>query len=103
MSSAVPTSWRTRRCSDSSFRPLNTAQATAVDRTAQARTPTFASSSVSPENARLATSSDTVKPMPAVAAPPASTAHPAGRRRWPGRSVVISQVAPRMPTGFPIT
>ena len=42
------------------------------------RMPSFASSSCGPSNARVATSSDTVKPIPARAA--ALHGHPADRR-----------------------
>ena len=47
----------------------NAPQATSVERTAAASTPTFASSSSRPLKARLAISTETVNPMPATAPP----------------------------------
>ncbi len=45
--------------------------------------PSFASSSCGPSNASVATSSDTVNPMPAIVPPPATAAQPTGGRRRP--------------------
>ena len=68
-----------------------------------ASTPSFASSSRSPLNARLEISSETVNPIPATHAPPASTGQLiGGRGPWStGRDAI--QVAPRIPTGLPTT
>ncbi len=51
----------------------------------------------------MATSSETVKPIPATAAPPNRFGQPTGSRRPPNRLRVASQDAVRMPTGLPTT
>src|ERR687897_162645 len=65
--------------------------------------PTFASSSCAPSNARVATSSETVKPIPAIVPPPATAAQPTGGRSRSPLSRVTSHDAPRMPSGLPAT
>ena len=65
-------------------------------------TPTFASCSCSPWKARLAISSETVKPIPATTPLLTRGAQPTGSLR-PGRSRDRIQVAPAIPTGFPTT
>ena len=67
---------------------------------AAARIPSFASVSCSPLKASVATSSETVKPIPATAAPPNKFGQPTGSLR-PEPSRVASQEAVRMPTGLP--
>ena len=49
----------------------------------------------------MATSSDTVNPMPAIVPPPATASQPTGGRRRPRLSRVTSQDTPTMPTGLP--
>jgi hypothetical protein len=73
----------------------------AGERTAVARIPSFASSSSGPSNASVATSSETVKPTPAVAAALTSAGQVIGRRAPPNRGRVAIQAAPRIPTGLP--
>ena len=63
--------------------------------------PSFASASVSPWKARLAISSETVNPIPAMKPPPTSAAQPTGARRRPRLSFVTSRAPPVMPIGFP--
>ena len=67
------------------------------------RTPTFASSSSAPWNARSAIRIETVKPMPASVPAPATDAQPTGGRNRPRLSFVASQVAPTIPIGLPST
>ncbi len=81
----------------------NTSHESAVAHTAALSTPSFASCSCAPWNARLAMSSDTVKPIPATAPPPASAAQPTGRRNLPPLRRVARNDAPRMPAGLPAT
>ena len=53
--------------------------------------------------ARSEISSDTVKPIPAMAPPPARAAHPIGGRTRPRLTLFTSQDEPVTPTGFPST
>ena len=69
--------------------------------TAVSSTPSVACSSAGPSKASVATSSETVKPMPADVAATTSTGQVTVSRARPMR--VASHVAPRMPTGLPIT
>ena len=80
-----------------------TRKATQGEMIAVASTPIFASSSSRPSNASVATSSETVKPMPAVAAPAASAGNVTVSRVPPNIRRVPSHAAPRMPAGLPIT
>ena len=77
--------------------------ASAGEMIAVASTPIFASSSSGPSKASVATSSETVKPMPADAAPPASAGHVIVSRAPPSAGRVASQAAPMMPSGLPMT
>jgi hypothetical protein len=70
---------------------------------AVASTPSLASSSSGPSNASVATSKETVKPMPAEAAAPINTGQVTVSRAPPSIGRVASQVAPRIPTGLPMT
>ena len=81
----------------------NTSQVTSDAQRTALRMPTFASSSRSPSNARVATSKATVKPTPAIVPAPLTAAQPTGGRRRPPLSRVTSQEPPMMPTGFPRT
>ena len=67
------------------------------------RMPSLASSSSTPEKARVAISSATVKPIPAIVPPATTAAHPTGGRSRPRLSRATSQETPTMPTGLPIT
>ena len=67
------------------------------------RTPSLASCSSGSWKARLAISSETVNPMPAIAPVPASAAQPTGIRSRPGASRLASQAVPTMPIGLPST
>ena len=71
--------------------------------TAALRTPNFASSRWRPSNASVATSSATVKPIPAIVPPPATAAQPTGGCMRPRLSRVTSQEPPTIPTGLPTT
>lgn len=81
----------------------NTSQVTAGARTAEASTPSVASSSSGPVNASDATSSETVNATPAIVPPPATPAHPTGGRSRPRVAHVTSADVPTMPTGLPTT
>ena len=70
---------------------------------AVASTPTLAWSSVAPWKARPATSSETVKPMPAAAAAPASPGQVTVSFTPPNMGRVASHDAPTMPNGLPTT
>ena len=74
-----------------------------TDTAAATSTPAFASASTSPRNARVAISSDTVNPVPAMVPLPTSAAHPRGERIRPALSRVTSQVPVTIPTGLPTT
>ena len=102
-SCAVPSSALIRSGCGSSAVARKTTQVSDEASTAAVRTPSFASSSVSPWKARLAMRSETVKPMPAMKPPPATAAQPTGGRRRPRVSFVTSSAAPVTPTGFPST
>ena len=65
--------------------------------------PSFASSRSAPSKATVATSSETVKPIPAIVPPPATAAQPTGGRRRPRLSRVTSHDTPTMPIGLPST
>ena len=102
-SCAVPSSARIRSGCGSAAVARKTSQVSDEATAAAVRTPSFASSSVAPWKARVAMSSDTVKPMPAMTPPPATAAQPTGGRRRPRVSFVTSSAAPVTPTGFPST
>lgn len=76
---------------------------TSAEQSAALSTPSFASSSSAPWKARLAISSDTVKPIPAIVPPPATAAQPTGGRIRPPLVRLTSAVAPTMPAGLPAT
>ncbi len=63
--------------------------------------PSFASSSRSPLSAMVAISRATVKPIPAIAPPPATAAQPTGGRSRPRLARVSSQEVPVIPIGLP--
>jgi hypothetical protein len=81
----------------------NSSQVTSDAHSAAPRIPTFASSSSVPSNASVATSSETVKPIPAIVPPPATAAQPTGGRARPPLTLVYSHDVPRMPSGLPTT
>ncbi len=54
-----------------------------------------------PLKARLAISSETVKPMPAMVPPPASAAQPTGGRSAPRLAKRSASEAPTIPSGLP--
>ena len=81
----------------------NTSQVRPDAQAAAPRTPTFASSRRVPSNARVATSSETVKPTPAIVPAPRTAAQPTGGRSRPCESRVTSSDAPTIPSGLPIT
>ena len=66
-------------------------------------TPSLASSSSRPLNASVAIRIETVKPIPAIAAPPRTDAQPTGGRIRPRLTRVTSHVEPAIPTGLPTT
>ncbi len=101
--SAVAASWRARSSPGRRSTTLKSTHATTAEHDAAASTPTLASSSCSPSNARPAISSATVKPMPATAPPPASVGHATGGCRRLRSSLTASQGAATMPTGLPTT
>ena len=103
ISSAVPTSARVLTGFGSSAVIRNTTQVTAAARAAAARMPILASASWSPRNASDAISSETVKPMPALAPPPVTAAQPTGGRSRRRVNTVTNHDTPRMPTGLPTT
>ena len=73
-----------------------TAQVSAADTTTAVSAPTFAWSSSAPWNARVAMSSATVKPTPAIVPLPSTAAQPTGGRIRPRDSRVTAHaVAPR--------
>ena len=63
----------------------------------------FASASRLPWKASEAISSDTVKPMPAMAPAPVTAAQPAGGRTRPRLIRASSQAAATVPAGLPPT
>ena len=73
------------------------------DTTAALSTPSLASSRRSPLNASVAIRIDTVNPMPAIAPPPTTAAHPTGGRSRPRLQTVTSHAVPAMPIGLPTT
>ena len=99
--SAVPSSARIRSGAGSRAVARKTSQVSAEATSAALRTPSFASSSVSPWKARLAIRSETVNPIPAMVPPPATAAQPTGGRSRPRLSFVTSRQAPLIPIGFP--
>ncbi len=80
-----------------------TTQVSADASSAAESTPSLASLSATPLNARFAISSETVKPIPAIRPPPATATQPTGGRSRPWLSFVTSSDAPVMPMGFPTT
>ena len=73
------------------------------ERTAVASTPTVASSSSGPSKASVATSSETVKPIPADVAATASAGQVTVSRVPPSIGRVASHAAPMIPSGLPTT
>ena len=80
-----------------------TSQLSSAELAAALSTPSFACSSCSPWKARVAISSETVNPMPAIAPPPATAAQPTGGRSRSRLSLVTSQDMPPIPIGLPST
>ena len=80
-----------------------TTQVSSDAQSAARRMPSLASSSCSPSKASVAMSSDTVKPMPAIAPAPVTAAQPTGGRTRPRVRRVTSQAKPAIPTGLPTT
>ena len=80
-----------------------TNQARTEAQSAALSTPSFASRRSAPSKASVAISSDTVKPIPAMAPPPAVAAQPTGGRSRPRLSLVTSDETPITPTGLPST
>ncbi len=99
----MPISARARERCGSSDVARKTSQASNDAPRAALSTPIFASSRSAPVNASVAISSDTVKPMPAMAPAPATEAQPTGGRTRPPLRRVTSHAAPRMPAGLPAT
>ena len=81
----------------------NSSHVTSDAPSAAARMPTLASSSCRPSNASDATSSETVKPTPAMVPAPATAPQPTGGRTRPPLIRVNSHEEPRMPSGLPTT
>ena len=100
-SSAMPASWRARTDSGSMAITRKTTKLSSVARVAAPSTPSFASSSRCPSNARLEIRSATVKPMPATVPPPTIVGQLNDRWRPPTRDA--SHVAATIPSGFPTT
>ena len=103
MSSAVRATWRARSPSGSFLISRVKAHATAGATTTVHSVPSLASSSAMPLNARLDTSSDTVKPMPAQAPAVSSTGSLIGERGpcSAGRDAIHEPV--NTPIGLPTT
>ena len=72
----------------------NSSQVMSAAPTAALKMPNFASSSSRPSKASVATSSATVKPIPAIVPPPATAAQPTGGRSRPRVSRVSSHELP---------
>ena len=70
---------------------------------ADARMPTFASSSVAPSKASVAISSARVKPMPATVPAPATAAQPTGGLKRPRVARARAHETPKIPSGLPTT
>ena len=100
---AVPISARRRHCFGSRSVARKTVHVAAEATSAAERTPSFASSSRAPWNASVAIRIETVKPMPAIAPPPATAAHPTGGRSRPRLRLVTSHDVPTTPMGLPAT
>ena len=103
MSSAVRATWRARSASGSFLIRRVKAQATAGATNTVQSAPSFASSSSVPVKARLETSSETVKPMPAQAPAVSSTGSLIGERGpcSAGRDAIHEPV--NTPIGLPTT
>ena len=80
-----------------------TTQVSAEAPSAALSTPSLASWSATPLNASVAIRIDTVNPMPAIAPPPTTEAHPTGGRTRPALNRVTSHVDPAIPSGLPTT
>ena len=65
------------------------------------RMPSLASASCGPLKASVAISSETVKPMPAIAAPPSTDPQPTGGTIRPRVTRPTIAVAPEIPSGLP--
>ncbi len=92
---------RVRRGSQAVAR--KTSQVSSEAPSAAVSTPSFASRSSSPSKASEAISSETVKPIPATAPPPAVATQPTGGLTRPRLSLLASQAMPVTPTGLPST
>ncbi len=101
MSSAVPAICRARTLAGSRLNERSTAQPTAAPARTEPSAPSLASSSRSPVKARLAISSETVKPIPANAPPAASSGGLSGERGPCSAGREASHEAPAMPSGLP--
>jgi hypothetical protein len=97
----APSSARVRTRDGSSAVTRTATEVTTAAHSAADRMPTLACSSCVPLKARVAISRATVKPMPVMAPPPATTAHPTGGLSRPRLSRMTSHEKPRIPTGFP--
>ena len=80
-----------------------TSQVTAGAASTVDKTPSLASCSSVPVKARVATSMDTAKPIPAIVPTPATVTQPTGRRSRPRLRRASSHDAPVMPSGLPAT
>jgi hypothetical protein len=80
-----------------------TNQVSTEETSAALRMPSLACSSCSPLKARVAISSDTVNPIPAMVPAPATAAQPTGGRSFPLLSTETSHEPPTIPIGLPTT
>ena len=101
MTSAVPSSARSRVRTGSRFTSRKTIQVSTDAATAADRMPSFASASVSPVSASDAISRDTVKPIPATVPAPTTAPQPTDGRTRPWLSLVTSHAHPAVPSGLP--
>ena len=100
---AVPISARRRHCFGSRSVARKSVQVVTDATRAALSTPSLASSSRAPWKASVAIRIETVKPMPAIAPPPATAAQPTGGRSRPRLIRVTSQALPTTPIGLPAT
>ena len=101
MTSAVPSSARSRGRMGSRFTARKMTQVRPVAHSAAVRMPSFASARSTPVSASDAISSDTVNPMPATAPAPATAPQPTGGRSRPWLNRVTRAAQPAVPTGLP--
>ena len=80
-----------------------TSQASTAESTAAVRIPRVASLRALPRKAIEAINSETVNPVPAVAPPPMTAAHPTGGRSRPRLAFVTRAEARVTPSGLPMT